>query len=89
MRGMLLAQSIHHTKAKAKGVVIKNAATPARTLDANRPYVYPVALRIFHDRSRGIESHRLIVEKTGIKFRTAMDLQIGAGVGQDGETDGV
>ena len=46
-------------------------------------------LRVFHNGSRRIKAHRLIVEQTGVKLRRAMHFQIGAAVSKNRKADRV
>ena len=48
-----------------------------------------MSLRILYNRRRSVETHRLIVQQAGIKFRRAMHFQICAAVSENGETDRV
>src|SRR5438132_11075837 len=46
-------------------------------------------LRVFHNGSRRVKTHRLIVEQTGVKLGRAMDFQIRAPISQNCKTDRV
>ena len=44
-----------------------------------------MALRVLDDRRRVVEAHRLVVEQRRVELRGMVELQIGAGIGEQGE----
>ena len=85
--GMLLSKPVHHTKSEAKSIVIDHGAAEIGFGHADRLDLHSVPLRVFHNGSRRIKAHRLIVEQTGVKLRRAMHFQIRARISQNGKTD--
>jgi len=83
------AQTLHHAEAQAHGVVGFDGAVPIGALHAHRADDDAVAFGVFHNRRRGIETHRLVVEEAGVKFRRVMHLHVGAAVSDDREADRV
>ena len=62
---------------------------PARVRDADGLHLNPMSVGVFHDRGRGIKTHRLVVKQTCIKLGSPMHFQVGTGICQNGETDRV
>src|SRR5438046_3552685 len=85
--GMLLPKTVHHTKSEAKSIVIDHGAAEIGFRRADRLDLHSMPLRVFHNGSRRIKAHRLIVEQTGVKLRRAMHFQIRARISQNGKTD--
>ena len=84
---VLLAQSVHDAQPETKRVVIDDGAMPVRFGHAHWLNFHAMPLCVFHDCRRRVKAHRLIVQKTRVKFRSAMHFQISAAIGENGETD--
>src|SRR5205807_1721767 len=81
--GMFLSKPVHHTKSEPESVVIDHAATEIGLGHADRLDLHSMPLRVFHNGSRRVKTHRLIVEQTGVKLGRAMHFQIGAAVSKN------
>ena len=91
--GRFFAQSAHITQSHPQNRLARAArlqgAQPIGAQNIDRPDLQPVPLGIFHQRGRGIKSHRLIVEQRRGEGRQVMALQISAGISQQRKAGGM
>ena len=72
-------------EAEAHGIIGFDGAAPVGAGDADRADFEAVAFGVFDDGGGGIETHRLVVQKAGVKFGRVMGFQVGAAISEDGK----
>ena len=66
-----------------------HAGLPVGACGADRSHGDSMVFGVLHHRGWRIEPHGLVVEQRGEEFWSSVYLQVGAGVGQQREADGV
>ena len=70
-----IRQAAHLAQAEPQSAVALQSAVPVARANIGRPHLDPVAPRVLHQLRRGIEAHRLAVEKRGAEGRRVMAFQ--------------
>ena len=61
-------------------------AQPIRASDVDRQNPQSMTLRIFNERERLVEAHRLVVENRGCECGQVITFEVGAGISNEGKT---
>src|SRR4051794_37307248 len=85
----LSVQTLDHSKAQPDLIAGYDMTVPAGLAGAHGKEFHPMSLAILDQRGGGVKTHRLIVQETGKKFRSAMGLEISRRIGQMSEADRV
>src|SRR5439155_7627672 len=80
-----LAQTFHAAQAEPDRAHTARPRERLRAPDVDGQDAQRVALRVLDDRRRVVEAHWLVVEQRRVELRGMVKLQIGAGVGEQGE----